>query len=161
MGRAVRYGYVAALLLTAWTMGLELTHVLRWPATAGFTAELYAWLQQSLYLWFGFVSALFYLITVLVTGYLALLTRNHEVLRWFTTATFLIQVLVTLIFGAVLYPLSLRFPLGADGQPTTGWETLRLAWELGHVAGFLLFTASFLLLVIGLMRVATAARSER
>lgn len=151
MGRAVRYGYVAALLVTAWAMGLELAHVLGWPATSGFEVELYAWLQQTLYYWFGIVSGVFYVLAVVLTGVVALATR-HDTLRWFTAGAFLAEALAMVIFVVVIYPASLRFPLGGDGRPPADWETLRLLWEGGHVVGFALFTGAFLLLVGGLMR---------
>ncbi|QVQ51420.1 hypothetical protein J4H86_21865 [Spiractinospora alimapuensis] len=159
MGRALRYGYVAALLATAWTMGLELAHVLKLPATSGYEPAMFGWLQQTLYFWSGVVSGTVCVVAVVLTALVALATRHDDILRWFTTGAFLAEGLATIIFFAVIYPVNLRFPLGEDGQPPADWATLRLLWEAGHVAGFVLFTLAFLLLTIGLVRAAATTRA--
>ena len=49
-----RWVLVAALLLTAWTMGLEFAHVLEWQPKSAYPGPLYVRLQEPLYRVLGF-----------------------------------------------------------------------------------------------------------
>ena len=72
MRRAVT---LVALLSTALTMGLEFAHVLQWPQKQHYDPNLYARLQESLYVWYGNVGGIIYLVAVVATVALAVLTR--------------------------------------------------------------------------------------
>ncbi|MBB5156499.1 DUF1772 domain-containing protein [Saccharopolyspora phatthalungensis] len=137
----------AALLLTALTMGLEFAHVLEWPQKQQYPGPLYVQLQESLYVWFGNLGGVLYVLAVVVTVVLAVLTR-----RWPIAVAAGAQVIALASFLTIVYPVNLRLPVGSGGSVPSDWMALRDRWELGHAVGFALFTISFVLLVITLQR---------
>lgn len=156
MGR--RAGLFLALLLTAWTMGLEFAHLLEWAPKTGYPAALYVRLQESLYVWFGNLGGVLYVLTVIATVVLALLMRRDPGSRGLIGAVAGLQVVGLASFLAIVYPVNLRLPVDGGGAVPADWTGLRDRWELGHAVGFVLFAASFVLLLIPLVR-AEPARS--
>lgn len=146
----------AALLLTALTMGLEFAHVLEWPRKQHYSGPLYVRLQESLYVWFGDLGGVLYVLAVLATVGSAILSRHRPgACAWVASAAGA-QVVALVSFLTVVYPVNLRLPVNGDGAVPPDWAGLRDRWELGHAIGFLLFAASFVLLIIPLLR-----RAER
>lgn len=142
----------AALLLTALTMGLEFAHVLEWPQKQHYPGSLYVHLQESLYIWFGNLGGVLYVLAVVATVVLAILLRREPARRgWFATAAGL-QVVAQVTFLTIVYPVNLRLPVDSAGTVPADWAALRDRWELGHAVGFALFTASFVLLLVPLVR---------
>ena len=141
-----RWVFVAALLLTAWTMGLEFAHVLEWQPKSSYPGPLYVRLQESLYVWFGNVGGVIYVLAVVAGVRLAILLRRERAVRGRLAAAAALQVIALAVFLTVVYPVNFRFPVGGTGAVPTGWEASRHRWELGHSLGFALFTAAFILL---------------
>jgi hypothetical protein len=147
--------FLVAVLLTALTMGLEFAHVLEWPQKQHYPGALYVYLQESLYVWFGNLGGVVYVLAVVTTVTLALLVRRERGRRWQVGTAAALLVIALASFLAVVYPVNLRLPVGSAGTVPADWTALRDRWELGHAIGFGLFTTSFVLLVL------TAVREER
>ncbi|HKN95506.1 MAG TPA: hypothetical protein VJX10_00200 [Pseudonocardiaceae bacterium] len=138
----------AAVLLTALTMGLEFAHVLEWPQKQHYPGPLYVRLQESLYIWFGNVGGVLYVLAVIATVVLAVLARPRGLLGVAAG----LQVVGLASFLAVVYPVNQRLPVNSGGAVPADWAALRDRWELGHAIGFGLFAVSFVLLLAFLTR---------
>lgn len=143
---------LAALLLAAWTMGLELAHVLEWPPKAGYPGRLYTRLQESLYVWFGNIGGVIFVLAVVAGVTWAFLVRHERSTRVPVVAAAGAELLALVVFLTVVYPVNFRFPVHGPGAVPDGWEALRDRWELGHTAGFVLFTVAFVLLLVVALR---------
>lgn len=142
----------AAMLLTALTMGLEFAHVLEWPEKQGYPGALYVRLQESLYVWFGNLGGVLYVMAVVATVVLAVLAWRDTGQRWWMTVAAGLQVIGLVTFLTIIYPVNLRLPVYSAGTVPGDWTALRDRWELGHTVGFMLFTASFVLMLIAVLR---------
>ena len=142
----------AALLLSAWTMGLEFAHVLEWGPKASYPGPLYVRLQESLYNWYGNVGGVIYVLAVVCTVALAVLTWRDHASRGLAVAAAAVELAALVVFLAVVLPVNSRFPVHGSGAVPTGWTALRDRWEAGHASGFVLFTVGFILLVVIALR---------
>lgn len=147
--RAIHF---AALLLAAWTMGLEQAHVLEWAPKATYPGPLYTRLQESLYAWFGYIGSVVEVLAVLTGLALAILSRRDRLMRVPLAAAATLEVISLIVFFAVVYPVNFRFPVHGPGIVPADWTALRDRWELGHAIGFALFTAVFSLLLASALR---------
>jgi hypothetical protein len=148
----------AALLLSAWAMGLELAHVLERAPKAQYPARRYARLQESLYVWFGNIGSVIWILAIVTAAGLAVLLRHDRSARRPVAAAAALEIIALAWFFAVVYPVNLRFPVGGPVTVPAGWAALRDRWEVGHAVGFALFTAAFVVLVGGFS--SRVARSE-
>jgi hypothetical protein len=144
MRRAVLF---AAVLLTALTMGLEFAHVLEWPQKQHYAGPLYVRLQESLYLWFGNLGGVLYVLAVIATVVLAVLVRRDAGRRAVLGTAAGLQVIGLVTFLTIIQPVNQRLPVNSAGVVPVDWTSLRDRWELGHAIGFVLFAASFVLLL--------------
>lgn len=151
----------AALLLTALTMGLEFAHVLEWPQKQHYSGALYVRLQESLYIWFGNLGGIVYVLAVIATVVLAVLMRRDTARRWWIGGAAVLQVIGLVTFLTVIYPVNLRLPVNSAGVVPGDWATLRDRWELGHTIGFVLFAVSFVLMLVPVLRHIGIATGER
>jgi hypothetical protein len=153
-GRTEMRGAVlfAAVLSTALTMGLEFAHVLEWPQKQHYAGPLYVQLQESLYVWFGNLGGVLYVLAVIATVGLDMLVRRDPDRRAAIAAAAGLQVAGLVTFLTIVYPVNLRLPVGSSGAVPAGWTALRDRWELGHTIGFVLFALSFVLLLVPLVR---------
>lgn len=149
MRRSVAF---AALLLTASTLGLEFAHVLEWPQKQQYSGPLYVRLQESLYVWFGTVGGIVYVLAIVATVALAVLLRRAAGHRWWIGIAAALQVVGLASFLIVIVPVNSRLPANGPGTAPADWTALRARWELGHTIGFVLFAASFVLLLLSLVR---------
>lgn len=147
------------LMLTALTMGLEFAHLLEWPAKARYSGPLYTRLQESLYLWFGDVGGVVYVLAIAGGITIAVLGRHDRAVRVPLAAAAVVQVVALVVFLAVVYPVNFHFPVHGSGTVPAGWAALRTRWEAGHAAGFVLFTVACWLQTAALR--APAARTRR
>jgi hypothetical protein len=77
---------MAALLLSALTMGLEFAHVLEWGPKASYSGPLYSRLQESLYVWYGNIGGVIYVLAVVATVVLAVIAVRDHAWRSLTVA---------------------------------------------------------------------------
>lgn len=158
----VRRGfYVAGLLLTAWTIGLEFAHVLEWAPKASYSGSLYVRLQESLYVWFGNVGGVIYVLAIVACVVLAILQRRDRSTRVPVAVAAVLEVVALIVFFTVVYPVNFHFPVHGSGAVPPDWTALRDRWELGHAIGFVLFTAAFILLTIRPAGMRPAAPHDR
>jgi hypothetical protein len=158
MRRALHF---IAVLLAAAVMGLELAHVLEWGPKAGYPAGLYVRLQESLYVWFGNIGAVLYLLAIVSSVVLAVLVRRDGQVRWLASAAAAAQIVALIVFFAVIYPVNQRFPVHGPGAVPADWAALRDRWEAGHAAGFILYLAALVLLLIAAMRSRSSSEPAR
>ncbi|MGH3096650.1 MAG: hypothetical protein ACRDMV_11715 [Streptosporangiales bacterium] len=144
--------YFGAMLLSACTMGLEFAHVLEWQPKTHYPAALYVRLQESLYIWFGNVGSVIYVLAIVASVALAVALRKERSSRGLVTAAAALEVIALITFLTIVYPVNLQFPVHGSGAVPAGWAALRDRWELGHAVGFALFTAAFILLAVNLLR---------
>lgn len=159
MGR--RAGLFLALLLTAWTMGLEFAHLLEWAPKTGYPAALYVRLQESLYVWFGNVGGVIYVLAVVLGVIVAVSLRRERSSRLLVGSAAVLQVAALVEFLTVVYPVNGRFPVHGTGAVPGDWAVLRHRWEMGHAVGFVLFTAAFVLLLTAAFRLPRGASPAR
>lgn len=152
MARIHRTLWPLTLLLVALTLGLEFAHVLEWGPKSDYSGRLYVRLQESLYVWFGYLGSVLYILAILSTLGLAISVRGHRRVRWHAASAAGLEMVALIVFFAMIYPVNLRFPVPGNGAVPTDWTALRNRWELGHTIGFVLFATSFLLLVAVLVR---------
>lgn len=100
----------SAVLLTALTTGLEFAHVLEWPQKQHYAGPLYVRLQESLYVWFGNLGGVLYVLTVIATVALAVLARRDPGRRGVIAAAASLQVVGLVTFLTIIYPVNLRLP---------------------------------------------------
>lgn len=131
------------LLFTGATMGLELAHLLEWPAKADYSGSLYTRLQESLYLWFGYAGGLIYLLAIAGGVTIAVLGRHRHAVRGRLIVAAAVQVVALAVFLGVVYPVNFQFPVHGSGEIPADWTALRTRWEVGHAIGFVLFAIAF------------------
>lgn len=153
--------HFAVLLLTAAAMALEFAHVLEWAPKASYPGTLYVRLQESLYVWFGDIGAVIYVLAVVATLALAILARHDRPARMPLAAAAGVEVIALIVFLTVVYPVNFQFPVHGTGAVPANWTALRDRWELGHAIGFVLFTAAFVLLLTTALRPGTAPSASR
>jgi hypothetical protein len=127
-------------------MGLEFAHVLEWPQKAHYDPALYARLQESLYVWFGNLGGIVYVLAVLATVALAVLSWRDR-FRWPVLIAAGAEVIGLATFLTIVLPVNGDFPVGPRTVVPADWAGLRDRWELGHTIGFVLFFAAFVLLI--------------
>jgi hypothetical protein len=147
-----RSSLFAALLLSALTMGLEFAHVLEWVPKATYPGPLYTRLQESLYNWYGNIGGVIYVLAVICTVLLAVLTWRDHASRGLAMAAAAIEVAALIVFVTVVLPVNSHFPVHGSGAVPAGWAGLRDRWEAGHATGFFLFALAFILLVMAAIR---------
>jgi hypothetical protein len=147
--RAVLFVTMVAVALT---MGLEFAHVLEWPRKRTYSGALYVRLQESLYVWFGNLGGIVYVIAVLATVVLAVLSLRDRAWRLPALLAAAAEVVALVVFLTVVVPVNHRLPPGSGTPPPADWTALRDRWEWGHAIGFVLFGAAFLLLLTALVR---------
>lgn len=152
MTRAQRTLWPLTLLFVALTLGLEFAHVLEWRPKTSYSGQLYVRLQESLYVWFGYLGSVIDILAILSTTVLAISLRRHRRVRWYTASAAGLEIFALIVFFAVIYPVNQRFPVHSSGTVPNDWTLLRDRWELGHTIGFVLFTISLLLLAAALVR---------
>jgi hypothetical protein len=150
----------AAVFLSALTMGLEFAHVLEWPRKQHYDPALYARLQESLYVWFGNLGGIVYVLAVATTVTLAVLMRREPPRRYLTVAA-AAEVTGLITFLTIVWPVNGRFPVGPDTVVPPDWASLRNRWETGHAVGFILFTVAFICLARALLRTDRIAGRSR
>jgi hypothetical protein len=133
-------------------MGLEFAHVLEWPQKQRYSGSLYVRLQESLYIWFGNLGGVLYVLAVAMTVVLAVLVRRQPGRRGAIGTAAALQVVGLITFLTIIRPVNLRLPVNSGGTVPADWAGLWDRWELGHTVGFVLFAAAFVLLLVPFMR---------
>ena len=153
---------LAALTLSALTLGLSFAHVLEMPAKLAYAPRVYVALQNSLYVSFGppGVGAFVEPGAILATGLLAYLVRRRRPAFWLTVGA---EICLLLAFPVVFFlftdPANAVFQ-GAGASVPPDFERYRIQWEYSHAARFVLQLAAFVLLARSVLHRPRVPRSE-
>lgn len=152
---------LAALTLSALTLGLSFAHVLEMPAKLAYAPAVYVALQNSLYVSFGppRVGTFVEPGAILATGLLAYLVRRRRPAFWLTVGA---EICLLLAFPVVFFlftdPANAVFQGAASVPPD--FERYRIQWEYSHAARFVLQLAAFVLLARSVLHRPRVPRSE-
>jgi hypothetical protein len=129
----------AALLLAALALTMESAHLLELPQKLQYGPEMYAAVNGTLYRYFAIVGGFYQLGSILVAAIVAYLVRKRgAAFRWTAIGVSLLT-LAFVIWLAIVAPVNAevaRAHATAPGTIPDLWMRLRMRWELGHVAGF-------------------------
>ncbi len=155
---------VAAIVCLALSVGMSFAHVLEMPVKLGYSPELYAAVNSSLYYGFGTVGAGIVVASVLLTTAWAVMAwRQRDIRRGWSVAAAVLVWAGLATWWAIVQPVNAeasRVWTQIDpGQPTTQtwqmppevvalWQQRHRQWEYGHTVVFLLNFGAFLTLAL-------------
>jgi hypothetical protein len=154
---------LAALTLTALTLGLSFAHVLEMPAKLAYPPDLYVALQNSLYVSFGppGVGAFVEPGAILAAVILAYLVRRRRPAFWLTVgATIGLLLAFPVVFFIYTQPANTVFHAAGAASVPGDFERYRDQWEYSHAARFVLHLAAFVFLALSVLHRPRAPRSE-
>ena len=143
---SVRGWRFATLLLAALSLTMESAHVLELPQKLRYDAVMYAAVNTTLYRGFAVVGGIYQVGSIILSIVLALIVRGRGPSFGWTLAG---AILLTAAFGvwlAVVQPVNLQVAEAIVSDPASVpavWMQLRLRWEGGHAAGFVLQLVGF------------------
>jgi Domain of unknown function (DUF1772) len=153
---------LAALTLSALTLGLSFAHVLEMPAKLAYAPPVYVALQNSLYVSFGLpgVGAFVEPAAIVATGLLAYRVRHRRGAFWLTVgAATCLLLAFPVVFFLFTDPANAVFQAAVATVPPD-FERYRIQWEYSHAARFVLHLAAFVLLARSVLHRPRAPRSE-
>jgi len=155
---------LAALTLSALTLGMSFAHVLEMPAKLAYAPSVYVALQNSLYVSFGppGVGAFVEPAAIVATGLLAYLVRHRRAAFWMTVGAAIGLLLAfPVVFFLFTDPANAVFQAaGAAAAVPPDFEHYRGQWEYSHAARFVLHLAAFVLLARSVLHRPRVPRSE-
>jgi hypothetical protein len=146
--RALRF---VTLLLNGLALTMESAHVLELPQKWQYDAAFYARVNGSLYRYFAVVGGA-YQVGGLLLGLLLLgRLRGRQPAATWTAAGMALLAAAFVVWLAAVAPVNHTVANApADALPAL-WSELRLRWELGHAAGFVLQVAGFAALLVSVL----------
>ena len=136
----------ATLLFAALSLTMESAHVLELPQKLRYDAAMYAAVNTTLYRGFAIVGGVYQVGSIILAIVLTVLVRRRGSTFGWTLAG---AILLTAAFGvwlAVVQPVNIQVADALLRDPASVpalWMPLRLRWEGGHAAGFVLQLAGF------------------
>jgi MFS family permease len=159
---ALRSWRFVTLLLAALALTMTSAHLLELPQKMGYSPELYAAVNTTMYRYFAIVGGAYTVGSILSAAVLAVLVRRRgPTFRW-TVAGLAFLCLAFASWLALVAPVNQRIAAALERAPDTVptvWQLLRDRWEYGHATGFVLQLVGFAALVVSLL-VETPGRSE-
>jgi hypothetical protein len=145
----------ATLLLAALALTMEWAHVLELPQKLQYDAALYSAVNTTLYRYFAIVGGPLQIASIIAAALLALAMRRRRA-AWGSEALGCLALAAAFaVWLAVVAPVNgmIAATLGSAPQEVAAqWMALRLRWELGHVAGFVLQLLGFSALIGSVLR---------
>src|SRR4030095_4101810 len=154
---------LAALTLTALTMGLSFAHVLEMPAKLVYPPDLYIALQNSLYAYFGppNLGAFVEPGAILAVWILAYQVRHRRpAFRLTLGAALCLLVAFPLVFFVFTQPANEVFQAARPASVPANFEAYRDQWEFSHAGRFVLHLAGFAFLTLSVLVRPRAPRTE-
>ncbi len=133
------------LILAALTLTMEAAHVLELPQKLSYGTLLYSAVNTTMYRYFALVGGPLTLLTLLGNAALAVVLRKQPEFRWALAGALGYDVAFVVWLAAVA-PVNGQIAAAVAHAPDTVpqlWANLRLRWEYGHAAGFVLEFAGF------------------
>jgi hypothetical protein len=144
----------ATLLLAALSLTMESAHVLELPQKLQYDAAMYAAVNTTLYRAFAIVGGIYQLGSIILALVLTVLVRARgSSFRW-TLAGALLLAAAFVVWLTVVQPVNARVFDAIHTAPASVpmlWMRLRLRWEGGHAAGFVLQLVGFACLLGGVL----------
>src|SRR5215204_2148087 len=128
------------LLLAALTLTMEAAHVLELPQKMRYAPGLYSAVNSTLYRYFASIGGPLTVLTLLSGAGLVIALRYQPGFRWTLTgvlAYFAAFGVWLLAVEPVNRTVATAFARDPDSLPQL-WAALRVRWEYGHLAGFVL-----------------------
>ena len=142
------------LLLAALGLTMGAAHLLELPQKIGYSPELYAAVNTTLYRYFGLAGGILTVAAILAAGVLVFLSRRHPSFGLALAGT-LCLAFSFLLWLALVSPVNTEVAHALQSAPETVpgvWMRLRDRWEYGHVAAFSAWLVGFSLLLLALLR---------
>ena len=133
-----------ALVVGALALTMTSAHVLEMAPKLGYDIDFYTAVNGTLYRYFAIVGGVYTVLAILVTGALAWRARRRPSAPWSWAAA--AGFLATFVSWLILVA-----PVNAAAAHGVSWAELRTRWEVGHLVGFVLVLAGFVLLCISVL----------
>lgn len=156
-----RSHWVVATLLTAPLLGTSFSHALELPAKMKYDGPLYVTLQKTLYVAWGppNIGGFLEPAAILAVALLTFLIRSRPELYLALAAMAFLLVAFPVVFFLFVEPANAEFKRTTINSLPPDWMGLRVQWEYGHAARFILHLSGFCLLVFSLLCSLTGRRS--
>ena len=142
------------LLLAALALTMESAHVLELPQKMQYDPVMYAAVNGTLYRYFAIIGGVYQVGSIIAAAVLTYLVRKRRVAFFWTGLGALCLLAAFGVWLAVVAPVNHEVAMALQAAPDSVprlWTELRVRWEYGHAAGFviqLLGLASLLVSVL-------------
>jgi hypothetical protein len=143
---SIRAWRFATLLFAALSLTMESAHVLELPQKLRYDAVMYAAVNTTLYRAFAIVGGVYQVGSIILSIVLTILVRGRGPTFGWTLAGAILLAAAFGVWLAVVQPVNMQVADAIRGDPTSVpalWMQLRLRWEGGHAAGFVLQVIGF------------------
>jgi hypothetical protein len=151
----LRLWWFATLLLASLSLTMESAHLLELPQKMKYSAQMYSAVNTTLYRYFAVVGGVYQIGAIVAALLLVFFLRSRsDAFRW-TLAGALCLLTAFGVWLAVVAPVNAQIYDALRISPTSVpdlWMQLRLRWEGGHVAGFVLQLAGVAALLWSVVR---------
>jgi len=151
----LRLWWFATLLLASLSLTMESAHLLELPQKMQYDAQLYSTVNTTLYRYFAVVGGVYQIGAIVAALVLVFFVGSRSDAFGWTLAGALCLVAAFGVWLAVVEPVNVqifeRLRVSPASVPNL-WMQLRLRWEGGHVAGFVLQLAGLASLLWSVVR---------
>jgi len=143
---SVRGWRFATLLFAALSLTMESAHVLELPQKLQYDAVMYAAVNTSLYRGFAIVGGIYQVGSIILAFVLTVLVRRRRPSFGWTLAGALLLAAAFAVWLTIVQPVNARVVDAIRSDPASVpalWMQLRLRWEGGHAAGFVIQLVGF------------------
>jgi drug/metabolite transporter (DMT)-like permease len=143
---SVRAWRFATLMFAALSLTMESAHVLELPQKLQYDAVMYAAVNTTLYRGFAIVGAIYQVGSIIMALVLTILLRKRHPSFGWTLAGALLLAVALVVWATVVQPVNVQVANAVRDEPGSVpalWMQLRLRWEGGHAAGFVLQVVGF------------------
>lgn len=148
---SVRLLRFLALLVNGLALTMESAHVLELPQKWQYDAELYARVNGSLYRYFAIVGGSYQVGGLLIGLLLVWRLRGRRPAFTWTAAGMTLFAAAFIVWLTVVAPVNQMIAATPVEMLAARWSELRVRWELGHAAGFVLQVAGFAALLASVL----------
>ncbi len=141
------------LIVTALSLGMAFCHVMELPAKMRYDGQLYARVNNSLYLTFGTAPGIAIEIgSILAAVGLAFLVRKRRPAFPLTLAGAICLIVAQAIWWVFIFPVNAEIRTWTAASIPADWTRLRDQWEYSHAARFVLQLVGLGALLLSVLR---------